>query len=152
MSSPFSALIAELATFVKASPEQALDSPVEFDIDGTVITLHLDSNSGQDEIILSASLGVIEEKAELKTYRVLLEGNLFWSATNDATIGVNSETREAFITFKCPMSQLNGEALAQLMAHFLQIVLPWKELIAANNANPENDGFTQKPSVDLLKV
>ncbi len=129
MSEPFAALIAEMARFVGLEPAASLGSPVEFKVDGVALTLAYDDRSTGDDLLIHASLGTVPEAKEVEVYRVLLEANLFWSATADATIGVNSDTREAILAYRLPLAGMDGEMLAKICAHFLEVAGGWREFL-----------------------
>ncbi|GLS26843.1 type III secretion system chaperone [Marinibactrum halimedae] len=151
MAKQFENLMEKLAKHLGVTTEVNLTSPVELNIEGIIFTIYYENGSGHDGIILSASLGSIEKHAELFIYRALLEGNLFWSATGDATLGVNSDTQEAFLAYKMPMDDFDGEELATISAHFLQIAENWKSFIAEANMQTEPT-TTINTDNDFLRV
>lgn len=107
--------------------------PIEFDFDGFPVTIAADDRSGQEDIVLSARLGTVPVARELEVYRLLLEANVFWSGTADATLGVNSATREALICYRRPMEGLGGKDAAGLLGAFVQIAENWRNFITAAN-------------------
>lgn len=131
MSDAFNTLIDSLAKELGFDSSGELVSPVELTIDDLALTLAYDARSGEDDVLIYASLGTVALERELTVYRALLEGNLLWSATADATIGVNSATREALIAYRLPMRGIDGAGLARIVAHFSQVALGWREFVTA---------------------
>ncbi|MDK2124938.1 CesT family type III secretion system chaperone [Parachitinimonas caeni] len=130
MSDRFNDLIESLATTLGLDNAQGLSSPVVLTIEDMPLTIAYDARSGGDDILLYASLGTVPEAQELTVYRAMLEGNLLWSATADATLGVNSATREGMIAYRLPMDKLDGEGLSKLIAHFSEVALGWRDFVS----------------------
>ncbi|VUD62461.1 hypothetical protein TDB9533_03045 [Thalassocella blandensis] len=151
MSTAFEGAMDKLAKYFNIPTDSNLQSPMELVLEGMTLTLYYSNASGEDDIVFSTSLGVISEQVELSVYRTILEGNLFWSATGDATIGVNSDTREAFLCYKMPLENFDGDELASLVVHFLQIGENWKVFIAESNQEDQSPS-TVEINNDFLKV
>lgn len=146
MSTPFTGLMASMVRFLGMEASEAdLESPVELKIDETSLVYTFEAPAGEPDLVLHASLGVISEAQELRAYRTLLEANLFWAGTADATIGVNSATREAFVAFRMPISQLDGERLANLTGHFIEVVELWQGYLRDLNQSGGTDTPTEMP-------
>ncbi len=129
MSEQFSALMADMARFVGLEATESMDSPVEFQVDGLPLTLTYDDRGTGNNLLIHADLGTVPEDKELEVYRVFLEANLFWSATADATLGVNSDTREAILAYQFPLEGVDGEMLAKICAHFLEVASAWRDFL-----------------------
>lgn len=130
--------MADFATLVAALGREAgLDvnwspvSPVDFELDGLTVTILSDRRSGAEEIILYSRLGEIPEARELAVYRVLLEANVLWSATGDATLGVNSSTREAIMCFRMTAADLTPPGFIAAVSGFAELARSWSAFIAA---------------------
>src|SRR5215471_3744342 len=105
----------QFATLVRALANEAgltvgwePESPIEFKVDGMPVVVSVDRRSGADDIVVYSRLGQVPQTRELEVYRILLEANVMWSATGDATLAVNSGTREALICYRYPMKELTG--------------------------------------------
>ena len=136
MSASLKSLIHEFAKQFDLEADAAWDSPIEVTIDGVELTLAEYTRSGEDEVLIYANLGVVPEERELEVYRGLLEANVLWSGTADATIGVNSATREAIMAYRLPLERLDGEKLSVMVAHFLAIAELWRDFVV--NAGEED--------------
>ncbi len=145
MSTAFTQLLEDLCRHLQISPVRSLESPVELVLDDLPLTLSLDRRGGDEEILIHAVLGTVPAARELEVYRVLLEANLFWSATADATLGVNADTREAILAYRFPVGDLTGAALAELCAGFHQVAHHWAAFIAAT---AEEDEPSQAPGFE----
>lgn len=141
MSDAFTGLMDSLAKHLGLEPDDSLESPVDMTIDDMVLTLAYDAKSGGDDLILYAELGQVPLEHELDVYRTLLEGNLLWSATADATIGVNSATREAMMAYKMPIEEVDGAGLATIAAQFIEIAKRWRDFITAAGEFDEADNM-----------
>lgn len=147
MSEKFNGLIDSLSKHLGLEPDDTLESPVDLTVDDMVLTLTYDAVSGRDDIILSTSLGKVPEEHEVQVYRGLLEGNLFWSGTGDATIGVNSATREALLVFKTGIDGLDGNGLAGISSQFLEIAAAWREFVLSAGETGQG-GEDMSPAVN----
>jgi len=128
----------QFATLVRAFAQEAglaVDwepvSPIEFTIDDLPVVISLDRRTGMDDIVIYSRLGTVPEARELEVYRILLEANVMWSATGDATLAVNSATREALLCYRYPMKDLAGPAFVSLVAAFVELAENWRDVIAA---------------------
>ena len=131
MSHPFNQLIQALSNNLGLNSEINLQDPITLEIDDMPLTIAYDARSGGDDILLYASLGTVAENQELLVYRTMLEGNLMWSATADATLGVNSETREAMIAYRMPIAGLESDGLIHMLAYFSEVARTWRDFISS---------------------
>lgn len=130
MDTVFSDLIKAFAEDLGIDPGAAIASPIEVTVQDIAVTLTCDDRSLGDDLVLHTSLGIVPEAAELAVYRGLLEGNLFWSATGDATIGVNSVTREALLAYKRPLAGMTAESLSAALALIAEMTRDWRGFVA----------------------
>ena len=131
MDEAFHELLQSLADHLDVPLPEGLGSPAEFTVDDMVLNLAYDDRSTGDDLIVSATLGVVPEASELEVYRVLLEANVFWSGTGDGTLGVNSATREVYLAYRMPIESLDGESLTKVCAHFLEYATGWRDFLSA---------------------
>jgi hypothetical protein len=140
----FESLITGLAREAGVSLAGAVESPVEFRHEGFPVVISEDRRTGATEIIVHARLGEVPEARELEVYRVLLEANVLWSATSDATLGVNSETRQAILCYRTPLAGLEPKAFALMLGVFIEVATNWANFIEAArtemNPPPANGG------------
>lgn len=137
--SDFETLIRALAGSAGVPLEAPPESPMAFSVDGVTVILSRDLRSGVEEIIMHSGLGPVPAERELTVYRVLLDANLLWSATRDATIGVNSATLEAMICYRLPAQSGTPEAFIAVVAAFAEVARGWADYIAALAEEPEPD-------------
>ena len=147
MAASFKTLMVEFAKHIGYEADDAWESPLEITIDDVVITFDEYGRAGVDELLLFADLGKVEESKELETYRALLDANLLWSGTADATIGVNSDTRHVIIAYRIPMESLDGESLALMASYFVAVVAVWKAYIEGDQLE-EPDFISDAGSAD----
>lgn len=126
---PFTRLIRDLIAEIGLPPAGEVASPVELTVDDFTLVLSTDARSEGEDIVLYAGLGTVPAARELEVYRVLLEANLLWSGTGNATLGVNSATREAMLCHRLPIAELTGGTLAALCGRFIEIARGWRNAI-----------------------
>ena len=125
----FHGVVKELAQHLKLEVPDLNEATAVVTIDDVDILLEWDGRSGGDDLVVFAEIGIVPEECESNAYRAFLEGNLFWSGTGDATIGVNSDSRMAVVAYKTGLSGLTGEALSHLVAGFVNVVETWKTVL-----------------------
>jgi Tir chaperone protein (CesT) family len=106
-------------------------SPVEFAVDGLPVVVSLDRRSGADAIVLYSELGEVPAERELEVYRVLLEANVMWSGTGDATLAVNSATKRALLCYRIALKDLDGPGFNAVVSAFVELARGWRDFIAA---------------------
>ena len=106
--------------------EREWGSPVNFELQGVTVSLKSENRTGRPELWLCTELIEVPDEHELEIYRLLLEANLLWQGTADATIGVNSNTRLALLAFRAPIQELDAERLLGLLNHFVETALAWR--------------------------
>jgi hypothetical protein len=127
----FDGLMRALAREAGLKDDFEAASPLEFTIGDTAVVISLDRRGDADDIVLHSRLGIVPEARELDVYRVLLEANVMWSATGDATLGVNSATREALICYRYALKDLDAGAFAGLVGAFAELARNWRAFLAA---------------------
>jgi hypothetical protein len=106
-------------------------SPVRFKVGGVGVVISREHRDDEDSIVLHSELGEVPTEREVDVYRLLLEANLMWSGTADATIGVNSTTRQAVACYRVATKDLEGPRFVAVVAGFVRLARGWRELIAA---------------------
>lgn len=151
--SRFKTLSKDFAASIGLPLNGEIESPFEIALDGFTIVASTDTRSDGEDLVLYTGLGTVPAARELEVYRVLLEANVLWSGTGNATLGVNSATREAMIAYRMPMSLLDGESLAALVGRFLEIARGWRNTIeAANEAQDEASAAPGDASSMILRL
>ncbi|MEO1525624.1 MAG: type III secretion system chaperone [Planctomycetota bacterium] len=120
----------EFAKHLEIEVDDTWESPVEIVIEDFVLTFAEFNRTEKEELLMYASLGVVPEDRELEIYRGLLEANVLWSGTADATLGVNSATREVIIAYRVPMEGLTGEILTLTASYFSAVAMSWYAFVA----------------------
>jgi len=105
-------------------------SPVEFTVDGLDVVISLDRRTGEDSIVVHSQLGEVPAQRELEVYRILLEANVMWSGTGDATLAVNSATRQALLCYRMAMKDLDGPGFVAMVSAFVELARSWRDFIA----------------------
>ncbi|MGI6246774.1 MAG: type III secretion system chaperone [Pseudochelatococcus sp.] len=140
--STFENLIVGLAREAGIILSGTIESPVEFRYDGLPVVISEDLRSGVSEVIVHAQLGEVPREHELEVYRILLEANVLWSATADATLGVNSDTRQVIICYRMPLAGLEPESFAAVIRFFVDVARKWADFIEA----ARTEGHVQYPA------
>lgn len=130
MAPSFKTLMVEFAKHLEIEVDDTWESPVEIVIEDFVLTFAEFNRTEKEELLMYASLGVVPEDRELEIYRGLLEANVLWSGTADATLGVNSATREVIIAYRVPMEGLTGEILTLTASYFSAVAMSWYAFVA----------------------
>lgn len=133
----FEVFIAALAQTLGLDLGQKPESPVEITIDELPITITGEVVGTDQFFILHAPVGTVDAQNELPMYRMLLEANLLWSATANATIGVNSATREALICYRAPALGLDVDDFPDLVTAFYDVAANWRHILAQQAADAE---------------
>lgn len=129
--SRFSELMRALSDDLGLELPAEIVSPAEFTLDDVPVILSSEIRSGLEEIVLHALLGTVPEAREVEVYRVLLEANVMWSGTGDATLGVNSATRGVVLCYRNPADRLTGASLGALIEAFVAVAANWRNFIEA---------------------
>ena len=140
----FSELMRQLGQVVDL-PFDGIGSPAEFTLDGVPVTVSSEVRGAAEDVVLHARLGAVPQARELEVYRILLEANVLWSGTGDATLGVNSATREAVLCFRNPADRLSGDSFAALLDAFIEVAANWRNLLEAANEAAETGGEPAAP-------
>jgi hypothetical protein len=130
--SNFESLIGALSRAAGLSLDWEPVSPVEIAIDDMPVVISLDRRSGSDSVVLYSPLGEVPQARELEVYRVLLEANVMWSATGDATLAVNSATREALLCYRSPLEGLEPDNFVAMVAAFVELARGWRDYVASS--------------------
>lgn len=107
------------------------------------IQVNITLNSNNDTIVLHHLMGTLPEENRSEVLEQLLEANLFWSGTNDATISMERDTglviiARALAIYTSNGTLLTGEALANAIAGLANAASSWKPLLENQNVeNPE---------------
>ncbi|MDO1583200.1 type III secretion system chaperone [Rhizobium oryzicola] len=129
----FSKLINELSAEIGLSVVSDIISPFEIVVDALAVTLTQEDRGTGSSLVLSCLLGAIPEEHELDAYRVLLDANTFWNATADCTLGVNAQTRQAYICYRIMDDGISGERLADILESFVYVAGNWANFIEGLN-------------------
>lgn len=124
---------------------KAFDFPLQIRVDDIAITFEYDTKK-PDSLIIHTALGVLPAEHELALYRAFLDANLFWTGTADATIGVNSSTREAVIAYAFDYRDMNGERLVVLVEQFTILTELWLRFIETVG----QEGIAKVPNLNKL--
>jgi hypothetical protein len=140
--SNFASLIGALSANAGLGLDWKPVSPVEIAIDEMPVVISLDRRSGSDSVVLYSRLGEVPLQRELEVYRVLLEANVMWSATRDATLAVNSATREALLCYRSPIEGLEPDNFVAMVAAFVELARGWRDYVTASeNEAPASPGM-----------
>jgi len=121
-----------LARHLGLPTDRSWNGPVDLYVDDFPVTLEPYDGPASEEIWIHMPLSVVPEEREVEIYRVLLEGNLFWSGTADATIGVNSQTREATLAYRMAIDGLDARRLTEVVAQFVEVAGAWRDYLTSS--------------------
>ena len=82
-----------------------------------------------DRVVFYAVLAKIASTHRTSFASLFLEANYLWSATGDATIGVNSETDEVMFSHQLLTESLNTEQFINEFLIFAHTLDNWKKLV-----------------------
>lgn len=142
----FGELMVSLGREIGLPLDAEVSSPVEIRIDDLLVTLTAGDPSGKQELLFCAALGIVPEARETEAYRVMLDANVYWTATAGCTLGVNADTREAMLCFRAPMEALDGRRLAEVLETFVYVAGNWAnftEGLSSGNAVAESTDYSQ---------
>ncbi len=145
MHTNYESLMESLAIHLGLPTDRSWNGPVDLRVDDLAVTLEPRQSDSVTEIWMHVSLAVVPEERELEMYRALLAGNMFWCGTADATIGVNSQTREAKIARRLPLDGLDGQQLAATLARLVQVAKAWRNYLTSEPAADDLDSAGQLP-------
>lgn len=128
MSTNLHTLFEELARSLSMDLSSPLEFPLQLKSGHIVVAIELEKHI-PGSMVVHRSLGIIPLSRETEISRALLEANLFWSGTGDATIGVNSETREAVIAYRFDYREVKVEGLSTLIEQFTVLSEVWRKFI-----------------------
>lgn len=128
MSTTLHTLFDALARSLSLNLPSPLQFPLELTLNDIAIAIEHEEHI-PGSLVIHRSLGVIPLSRETEISRVLLEANLFWSGTSDATIGVHSETRQAVIAYRFDYHAIEAEGLSALIEQFSAVSEVWRQFI-----------------------
>ncbi len=127
-----------------------------FKIDGIAINLKITGCNGQQQLTLYSPLGTVSIEHESLLYRMFLEANLFWSGTGGGTIGVNTETNEAFLAYAIApdtLENLNSDSFIFIVKRFVAFVIDWRQYIKKPlNSDLDNHPLLEPFNSSMIKA
>lgn len=128
MSANLQPLFDELARSLSIDVPSPLEFPLELELGHIPITVeHEEDIPGS--LVVHRSLGIIPPSRKAEISSALLEANLFWSGTGNATIGVNSETNEAVVAYRFDYREMKADDLKALLEQFGALSDVWRQFI-----------------------
>ena len=109
-----------------------IELPISFNKGETLITIDHYKRSGANDIVLYSYIADMPVNQELTIYKILMDANVLWSGTAGATIGVQSETKKIIIAYHIVMESIEGNKLAAIFTHFVELSTLWKKIIQEN--------------------
>ncbi len=128
MSIQIDSLFVDFARCLGIEAPNPLVFPLKMRFDDIIVAFEQRSDR-PNFLLIHTSLGIVPIEHESTLYRAFLEANLFWSGTADATIGVNSATREAIIAYSFDFREIKGESLLMLVEQFTLLTELWLRFI-----------------------
>jgi hypothetical protein len=94
------------------------------------LMVHLQHDPEQDELLVFARLGEIDDDEPAQLYARMLAANLFWQGTGGATLGLQPEDGMVFLCRKTPLRALDDAAFQQLLEQFVNTADSWRGEVA----------------------
>lgn len=129
MSKEFEALLTDFTRVIGIGDGYEPTNPASFTIEDLDIVLEEQGDVHGGMVVLYSMLGIAPEEHELTACRAMLEANFLWSGTGDATLGMNSDTREVVLACQFPTMGMNGEGLMTLVEHFIVVADIWRHYL-----------------------
>jgi hypothetical protein len=123
----YTPLIEDLcATVGLPDPDHVLDTR-SIEVEGFDVRLdHFDDDTG---LYIVFEFGTVAPERVLGVYRLMLEANLLVYAQDQAQLGVDSDTGSSVLVVRAELPELNGETLADLLAHYAEHGRYWQQNI-----------------------
>lgn len=102
--------------------------PLEVTVSGIVMTLEYEEERPH-MLVIYRTIGIVPVAREMEIYEALLDANLFWRGTGDATIGVHSDTLEVIIAYRFDHRHMQAEDLTVLAEQFGAMTDAWRRYI-----------------------
>lgn len=129
MASTLPTLFAEFKHLSHREMPAPLAFPLQLKFDRVLISVEHDP-LWPDLLLIHSSLGVIPAGRRLEVYRILLEANLFWSGTTDATIGVDPASQEATVAYRFDFREMAAKDLMAMLEQFALLAELWRQFVA----------------------
>jgi hypothetical protein len=152
MSKEFETLLSDFARCLGLEDYEPTN-PAAFEIEDLTVTLEEQGDIYGGLVILYAQIGNVPMEQETIAMKAMLEANYLWSGTGDATLGMNSDTREVVIACQFPILEMNGEGLMSVVEQFVIIADIWRSYIRdlpeTTSGGTENKG-PDTPSQSII--
>lgn len=98
-------------------------------LDDNIITIeYLGMQSSYEYMMFYSKLGH-PDKASMDLFSTLLEANMMWRGTGGATLGLDADSGNLFLSYQHRLDGLTGSDLAAMLKQFNQIALYWRKFI-----------------------
>lgn len=102
------------------------------------VTIDLECNEQSETLVFSTIVGTLLPYQIEKMYSKLLEANLFWSGTGDATLGVDPATLRVFLCYQERIQEMAFLRFQELLKNFSDVALSWnKSLLEDENTDSQ---------------
>jgi hypothetical protein len=91
----------------------------------------LDFDDKAMALVISASVGTPPHEDRLRMYELMLQFNNQWHLTGGLRLALEGPAGSGSMIFSVPVEGLENSQLATILANFREIVLGWREIIAA---------------------
>ena len=123
-------LLREFARNVGLEPVEDFLRIQEVAVDDTVVSLSLEEEENKPAVILLfTDLGAPSVAQQDDVYRHLLEGNMLWSGTDGATLGLHGESGKVVLAVRHPLADLNAERFETHISDFVDTAERWREIV-----------------------
>lgn len=129
MAEPFHDLLMALADIAGLEPA-ALLATQEIIIDDLPISMHLEGEDEQTDLLLCSLLGNVPEDRWPEIARYLLMANHLWTGTGGATLGLLDKDNTVSLSVRHPLHGLDARRLSRLLAQTADIGLAWQDFIS----------------------
>lgn len=112
------------------TPQSLLDAG-EVLVDDIAVSLFFEPEIAQDDLVLYSDIALRPHTLDTELLQSLLEANMLWNGTDGAgaTIGMHPETGRIGLATRLPVTDPDGNWLAQALYRFSVTTKTWRELL-----------------------
>ena len=118
--------------------------------DDLAVQIDYDEESG--DAILSSQIGQLEDDPGSELLLELLDANLLWKDTGNATLGLEANTGLLFLSTRRPSDWLTGERLEKELGRFVDHVEFWRKVIEKRLSETGDDAPEPAAGTGGIKV
>lgn len=155
MSSTFSRLIQEVAINLQQPLLEPVEDACKISWDTIDMHIYYDNKDDQTRIVIASEIAKIGDIADNVIFKLLLQANYLWVASENATLSLNPENEYLALCDKIDIKVTNSQSLTQRIRELYKTAIYWQEVISNRQyTKTANELFAtnQKYQSLLIKV